>query len=185
MAKRKNRTRRRQSRGGQQPPEELRGLRFGSQLEVKFADGSVANGSLKQRTATEQEPTIYWEQPPGDAFRTLLVFDPDAPARSWLHWLVVNATGETARSGETFMPWAPPTPPSGVHRYYFCLFDHDVKIPVKRIVDGVEVGVIGSSAQHYELGPIALGLVKSKTEVLLNVAVDEIPGTIQEVVVAQ
>jgi folate-binding protein YgfZ len=53
------------------------------------------------------------------------------------------------------------------------------------IVDGVEMGVIGSSAQHYELGPIALGIVKSKTEVLLNVAVDEIPGTIQEVVVAQ
>lgn len=53
------------------------------------------------------------------------------------------------------------------------------------IVDGVEMGVIGSSAQHYELGPIALGIVKSKTEMLLNVAVDEIPGTIQEVVVAQ
>ena len=53
------------------------------------------------------------------------------------------------------------------------------------IVDGVEMGVIGSSAQHYELGPIALGIVKSKTEVLLNVAVDEIPGTIQEIVVAQ
>jgi hypothetical protein len=47
------------------------------------------------------------------------------------------------------------------------------------------MGVIGSSAQHYELGPIALGIVKSKTEVLLNVAVDEIPGTIQEIVVAQ
>jgi hypothetical protein len=44
---------------------------------------------------------------------------------------------------------------------------------------------LGSSAQHYELGPIALGIVKSKTEVLLNVAVDEIPGTIQEIVVAQ
>ena len=58
-----------------------------------------------------------------------------------------------------------------------------IKSPI--IVDGVEVGVIGSSAQHYELGPIALGIVKSKTEVLLNVAVDEIPGTIQEVVVAQ
>ena len=53
------------------------------------------------------------------------------------------------------------------------------------IVDGNEVGVIGSSAQHYELGPIALGIVKAKTEVLLNVAVDDIPGTIEEIVVAQ
>jgi len=53
------------------------------------------------------------------------------------------------------------------------------------IVDGNEVGIIGSSAQHYELGPIALGIVKAKTEVLLNVAVDDIPGTIEEIVVAQ
>jgi folate-binding protein YgfZ len=53
------------------------------------------------------------------------------------------------------------------------------------IADGVEVGFVGSSAQHYELGPIALGIVKSKTEVLLNLAVDEIPGTMQEIVVGQ
>lgn len=53
------------------------------------------------------------------------------------------------------------------------------------IVDGNEVGIIGSSAQHFELGPIALGIIKAKTEVLLNVAVDEIPGSIQEIVVAQ
>lgn len=53
------------------------------------------------------------------------------------------------------------------------------------LVDGTEVGVVGSSAQHFELGPIALGLVKSKTQVILNVAVDEIPGAIQEIVVAQ
>lgn len=53
------------------------------------------------------------------------------------------------------------------------------------IVDGTEVGIVGSSAQHYELGPIALGIVKSKTQVLLNVAVDEIPGSIEEIVVAQ
>jgi folate-binding protein YgfZ len=52
-------------------------------------------------------------------------------------------------------------------------------------VDGVEVGIVGSSAQHYELGPIALGIIKAKTEVLLNVAVDDIPGSIQEVVVNQ
>jgi hypothetical protein len=58
-----------------------------------------------------------------------------------------------------------------------------IKSPV--LVDSQEVGFVGSSAQHFELGPIALGIIKAKTEVLLNVAVDEIPGTIQEIVVAQ
>ena len=53
------------------------------------------------------------------------------------------------------------------------------------IIDGQEVGQVGSSAQHFELGPIALGIIKAKTEVLLNVAVDDIPATIQEIVVSQ
>lgn len=53
------------------------------------------------------------------------------------------------------------------------------------IVDGQEVGFVGSSAQHFELGPIALAIVKAKTQVLLNVAVDEIPATMQDIVVAQ
>ena len=58
-----------------------------------------------------------------------------------------------------------------------------LKSPV--IVDGQEVGIVGSSAQHFELGPIALAMVKAKTQVLLNVAVDEIPATMQDIVVAQ
>ncbi|MFM7138889.1 MAG: YgfZ/GcvT domain-containing protein, partial [Actinomycetes bacterium] len=53
------------------------------------------------------------------------------------------------------------------------------------IVDGQEVGFVGASAQHFELGPIALAIVKAKTQVLLNVAVDEIPATMQDIVVAQ
>ena len=53
------------------------------------------------------------------------------------------------------------------------------------IVDGQEVGIVGSSAQHFELGPIALAIVKAKTQVLLNVAVDEIPATMQDIVVSQ
>ncbi len=57
------------------------------------------------------------------------------------------------------------------------------KSPV--IVDGQEVGIVGSSAQHFELGPIALAIVKAKTQVLLNVAVDEIPATMQDIVVSQ
>ena len=53
------------------------------------------------------------------------------------------------------------------------------------IIDGQEVGQVGSSAQHFELGPIALGIIKAKTQVLLNVVVDDIPATIQEIVVSQ
>jgi folate-binding protein YgfZ len=41
-------------------------------------------------------------------------------------------------------------------------------------VDGRSVGFVGSSARHYELGPIALGLVKRNTPVEATLVADGI-----------
>jgi len=49
-------------------------------------------------------------------------------------------------------------------------------------LDGREVGFVGSSARHYELGPIALGLVKRSVPVDAQLTVDGMPVA-QEVVV--
>lgn len=48
--------------------------------------------------------------------------------------------------------------------------------------DGREVGFVGSSARHYELGPIALGLVKRNVPVDATLSVDGMPAG-QEVLV--
>jgi folate-binding protein YgfZ len=48
--------------------------------------------------------------------------------------------------------------------------------------DGREVGFVGSSARHFELGPIALGLVKRSVPVDAPLTVDGMPAA-QEVVV--
>jgi folate-binding protein YgfZ len=48
--------------------------------------------------------------------------------------------------------------------------------------DGKLVGFVGTSARHYELGPIALGLVKRNVPVDATLTVDEMPAA-QEVVV--
>jgi len=48
--------------------------------------------------------------------------------------------------------------------------------------DGREVGFVGSSARHFELGPIALGLVKRSVPVDAALTVDGMPAA-QEVVV--
>lgn len=48
--------------------------------------------------------------------------------------------------------------------------------------DGREVGFVGSSARHFELGPIALGLIKRAVPVDAALIVDGMPAT-QEVVV--
>lgn len=49
-------------------------------------------------------------------------------------------------------------------------------------LDGKEVGFIGSSARHFELGPIALGLVKRTVPVDAQLAADGMPAA-QEIVV--
>ena len=50
-------------------------------------------------------------------------------------------------------------------------------------LDGQSVGFIGSAARHYELGPIALALVKRTTPVDATLRADGIPAA-QEVIVA-
>ncbi len=49
-------------------------------------------------------------------------------------------------------------------------------------LEGREVGFVGSSARHHELGPIALGLVKRNVPVDAPLVVDDMPAA-QEVVV--
>ena len=48
--------------------------------------------------------------------------------------------------------------------------------------EGRDVGFVGSSARHHELGPIALALVKRNVPVDAALTVDEMPAA-QEVVV--
>jgi tRNA-modifying protein YgfZ len=50
-------------------------------------------------------------------------------------------------------------------------------------LDGVSVGLVGSAARHYELGPIALALVKRTTPVEATLLADGIPAA-QEAIVS-
>lgn len=57
--------------------------------------------------------------------------------------------------------------------------DHGAKVTF----DGKEVGYIGSVARHYELGPIALAVIKRTTPVTATLDIDGVAAT-QEVLVA-
>jgi folate-binding protein YgfZ len=46
--------------------------------------------------------------------------------------------------------------------------------------DGIKVGFVGTSARHYELGNIALAVVKRNVEVNTNLLVGNIPAQINE-----
>ncbi len=66
----------------------------------------------------------------------LIVDDPDAPAGTWLHWLVWNIPvtkdidenvipGEQGMNDFGHVNYGGPCPPSGTHRYYFRVYALD------------------------------------------------------------
>lgn len=66
----------------------------------------------------------------------LIIDDPDAPAGTWLHWLVWNipvtqhleenlVPGEQGVNDFGRLNYGGPCPPSGTHRYYFRVFALD------------------------------------------------------------
>lgn len=109
---RRRSTRRRRQRGG-------------NILTVRFAEG-LATRSAPLFTAKDT-PTASW---PVQTFVTLICWDPDAPKPSWLHWMVTNCVGIGPESGTTVVPWTPPTPPSGTHRYIFAIYVSSTPIDV-------------------------------------------------------
>jgi Raf kinase inhibitor-like YbhB/YbcL family protein len=67
---------------------------------------------------------------------TLIVDDPDAPGKTWVHWVVWNIPithhikensipGEQGVNDFKRTAWGGPCPPSGTHRYFFKVYALD------------------------------------------------------------
>lgn len=81
------------------------------------------HGKTLTKKNTVNEPVIGFSGEPTVLY-TLVMSDPDAPAKSWLHWLITNIPGESndITQGQTIMTYSGPNPPSGIHRYIFTLY---------------------------------------------------------------
>ena len=89
-------------------------------------------------------PALAWTEPPaGTQSFALIVDDPDAPGRTWVHWVLFNIAANTRSLPEDFSAdssiavgnnsssqasYQGPCPPSGTHRYYFKLYALDTAI---------------------------------------------------------
>ncbi len=83
--------------------------------------------------------------PGGAKSLALIVDDPDAPAGTWVHWVVWNITPNTTEIREDSVPkgaiqgindfrkhsYGGPCPPSGTHRYFFKLFALDALLNIR------------------------------------------------------
>ncbi len=104
-------------------------------------------------------PLLIGNAPPEAKSFALIVDDPDAPAGTWVHWVLWNIDPKTTEIREDSVPsgsgqgmsdfkkhdYGGPCPPSGIHRYYFKLYaldtalrlDHDVsKAALERAMQG-------------------------------------------------
>ncbi|HSD98591.1 MAG TPA: YbhB/YbcL family Raf kinase inhibitor-like protein [Patescibacteria group bacterium] len=77
----------------------------------------------------------------------LVVEDPDAPSKTFIHWIVYNMLPNTAEITEGTWPenavlgitslnkpgYVAACPPSGVHRYIFTLYALDIMLPTEDV----------------------------------------------------
>ena len=96
-----------------------------------------------------RSPMLQWTAPPPRTKSlSLISHDPDAPAGTWIHWVLYNLppTQRELRAGfpsDAILPdgtrqgltdfgttgYGGPCPPSGTHRYVFTLYALDTMLP--------------------------------------------------------
>jgi len=86
----------------------------------------------------------------------IISWDPDAPNKSLLHWMIVNCTTADNSDGKVIASWAPPSPPPGTgeHRYIIGLFKQNGSIDVPEFADRTSFNATTFSTQH-GLSPLA------------------------------
>jgi len=89
-------------------------------------------------------PALVWTEPPADTQSfAMIVDDPDAPGRTWVHWVLFNIPANIRNLQEGFSAdssiavgnnssgkssYQGPCPPSGTHRYFFKLYALDATL---------------------------------------------------------
>lgn len=96
---------------------------------------------------------------------TLVCWDPDAPKKSFLHWLIINCAAADNADGKVVNSWAPPSPPPGTgeHRYIIGLFKQNGPIDVPELSDRTGFNPTAFATQH-GLTPLAYKGFRVKAE---------------------
>ena len=118
---------------------------------------------------TDVSPPLAIEGVPENATSlALIVDDPDAPAGTWVHWVVWNIDPKTKEIAEGSVPkgaqqgmndfrrrdYGGPCPPSGTHRYFFKLYALDTLLS------------LGTGAEKADLERSMHGHVLARAEII-------------------
>lgn len=118
--------------------------------------------------AENVSPPLSWTKGPDSTKSYVLICDdPDAPSKTWLHWVLYNIPSsvtslpEHVPTTDTVMKtalngindsktsgYSGPCPPRGVHRYYFKIYALDCLLNLKA---GETAGVVESAMKDHVL----------------------------------
>ena len=107
-----------------------------------FADSGVIPAKFTCNGADINPELSISSVPTSAKSLALIVDDPDAPSRVWVHWVVFNINPGTTKIAENSVPagavqgttdfktaeYGGPCPPSGTHRYVFKLYALDTSL---------------------------------------------------------
>lgn len=111
-----------------------------------FSSAFTANGSIPGKYTCDGQninPPLEFEGIPEEAKSlVLIVDDPDAPTKTFTHWIVWNIEpvakieedsipGIEGLNGFKKIGYGGPCPPSGTHRYFFRVYALDKKLDLK------------------------------------------------------
>jgi len=130
---------------------------------IKLSSSAFAEGQAIPRAYTcdgiNISPPLEWTGVPKSAKTiTIIADDPDAPAGTWVHWVIYNLPADTIGMVENLpstedvkggglqgkndfekIGYGGPCPPSGTHRYFFRIYALDNELPLKAGATKAEV----------------------------------------------
>jgi Raf kinase inhibitor-like YbhB/YbcL family protein len=104
-------------------------------------------------------PPLNWDDPPAHTKSLVLICDdPDAPGKTWVHWVLYDLPSDLRQLAEGVPPqpmlpgggvhgtndfrklgYGGPCPPSGTHRYFFKLYALDTLLNLQSGATKVQV----------------------------------------------
>ena len=123
--------------------------------DIKLSSTAFKDGEPIPRQYTcdgvNVSPPLEWSGVPKSAKTVAIIADdPDAPAGTWVHWVLYNLPAENIGMVENLpatdnlkaggfqgkndfekIGYGGPCPPSGTHRYFFKTYALDVELPLK------------------------------------------------------
>lgn len=109
-----------------------------------FSHGAAIPARYTCDGADSSPPLVFGKIPQAAQMLALIMDDPDAPAGTWVHWVVWNIPVQTFQIPENGLPlgasqgrndwkrnsYGGPCPPSGTHHYYFRLYALDTPLQI-------------------------------------------------------